>query len=272
MAQRVAQFSAYHGFFPFSCQHHMPVKRIITGLSRFDFDDKGEHGYLVALSRSGVKHWQRFSDGVHGGKRESLKAARAWHQNIIDTYPAYTRQQYASITRRNNTSGHPGVSAVKGVDGNIISWAALWLTPGSDRYQRRKFSVREFGSARAKELAIMARERGLSALTEEPWTGGGNSGSPEVSARRKARYAAAHAARANDWRIARVRTSRTSVTLQLFCGVALQLPLEHYPALKKASTAARSRWNADGYSVTWLDLKLTIDARAFLNPALLRIA
>ena len=250
----------------------MPVKRIITGLSRFDLDEKGEHGYLVVLSRSGIAYRQRFSDGVYGGKREALKAARAWRQEIIDTHPCYTRQQYAAIKRRNNTSGHPGVSAVKNADGKIISWAALWLTPGSDRYQRRKFSVREFGLARAKELAIAARERGISALTEEPWTGGGSGPGAEASARRTALFAAARAARARDWRIARVRVSRLSVTLQLFCGVSLQLPLAQYPALKEAGTAARSRWNADGYNLTWPDLKLSIDATAFLNPKLLRAA
>ena len=48
----------------------MPVKRIITGLSRFDLDEKGEHGYLVVLSRSGIAYRQRFSDGVYGGKRD----------------------------------------------------------------------------------------------------------------------------------------------------------------------------------------------------------
>lgn len=248
----------------------MSVQRIITGLSRFDFDEKGEHGYFVVLSRSGTPYRQRFSDGVYGGKREALKAARAWHQEIIDTYPAYTRQQYASIARRNNTSGHPGVHAVKDEDGKIISWAARWLMPGSDRYQRRKFSVREFGLMRAKDLAIQARERGLSALTEEPWMGGGSMADAESGARRKALFAAAREERANDWRIARVRTSRANVTLQLFCGVILQLPLVQYPALQAASTAARSRWQADDYTAAWKELKLTIDARAFLNPKLLR--
>ena len=102
--------------------------------------------------------------------------------------------------------------------------------------------------------------------------GGGSTADAESNARRKALFLAAREERANDWRIARVRTSRTSVTLQLFCGVSLQLPLAQYPALKAASAAARSRWQADGYTAAWAELKLTIDARAFLNSKLLRAA
>ena len=247
----------------------MPVQRIITGLSRFDFDDKGEHGYLVVLSRSGAPYRQRFSDGVYGGKREALKAARTWRQEIIDTYPAYTRQQYAAIKRRNNTSGHAGVYALKDEDGRITGWATKWLVPGTANYHHRKFSALVYGVAHAKELAIQARDHGLSALTEEPWTGGGAAAGEAVSRQRKAAAAAARAARANDWRVARVRVSRASVTLLLHCGVSVQLPLEHYAALKEAGGAARNRWKLDGYTAAWPELKLMIDARAFLNPKLL---
>lgn len=248
----------------------MPVQRIITGLSRFDFDNKGEHGYLVVLSRSGHQHRQRFSDGPYGGKREALKAARAWRQQIIDVYPLYTRQQYAAIARRNNTSGHPGVSAVKDADGEIAGWAAQWLMPGSSQYQRRKFMASVHGLARAKELAIRAREQGLSELSSEPWLGGAASKGAVLSEKRKVIIAAAREKRAHDWRVARVRLARGSVTLLFRCGAYLQLPLEHYPALKKAGPAAQTGWEVNDYQVVWPKLKLTIDASAFLNPKLLR--
>ncbi len=250
----------------------MPMQRIMTGLSRFDHDDKREHGYFVMLSRRGERFQKRFSDGVYGGRRAALKAARAWLQEVVDKHPTYTRQQYAGIVRRNNTSGHPGVSALKHADGKIAGWAAHWLMPGSSQYQTRKFMASVHGLERAKELAIRAREQGLKELSDELWTGGDGRAGVAMSPERKARIAAAREQRASDWRVVRVRLAHASVTLILRCGACLQLPLDHFPALKNARGAARNQWEVKDYQVTWPALKLTIDAKAFLNPKLLRHA
>ena len=147
----------------------MPLKRIDTGLSRFDYDLKRDHGYLVGLRRRGVKFVRRFSDNTWGGKREALKAARAWRAEVIAAHPPLSRQQYAQIVRKNNTSGSPGVCAIKNTRGEITGWEAHWLRPGSARYAIRKFATSVYGAARAKQLAVAAREIGVADLAEEAW-------------------------------------------------------------------------------------------------------
>ena len=186
----------------------MPFTRIDTGLYRFDNEEKSEHGYVVNLSRQGVQHVCRFADGVHGGKRAALDAARAWRDEIIAKHPHHSRHDYVQILRRNNTSGTPGVSARKDADGDITHWVAHWLMPGSDHKLSRKFALSEHGPARAKQLAIRAREAGVSGLVDDPWVRRESDRDPALAARRSKLAEAARAARANDWRLARVQVSR----------------------------------------------------------------
>lgn len=246
----------------------MPIKRIDTGLSRFDFDDQREHGYLVNLSRQRVKHVRRFSDGIHGGKREALKAARAWREAVIRDNPPLSRQQFSRILRKNNTSGVPGVYALKNGAGEVAGWAAQWLQPGSARYLIRKFSFSMHGAARAKRLAIAAREEGLANLAQEGWHTERDAPSAASTAQRQARYEAARLARSRDWRVARVRVSNVFVSLHFVSGAMLQLPIARFPALQRAKAAARNGWAVKGYVVTWAGLKLVLDARAFIHPGL----
>lgn len=244
------------------------VKRIITGLSRFDHDEKRDHGYLVHLSRQGVLHRKRFADALHGGKSGALKAARAWRDEIIANHPHLSREQYAQILRKNNTSGAPGVYALRNSDDEIAGWIARWLQPGSDRYVIRKFSNSLHGAARAKQLAIAAREAGVADLVDEEWRGDGEAPSAAATAGRRKRYEAARAARNRDWRVARVRVSNVFVSLHFVCGAMLQLPIGRWPALLHAKAAARNAWSIKGYGVTWAALQVSIDAREFIHAKL----
>lgn len=244
------------------------VKRIITGLSRFDSDEKRDHGYLVNLSRQGVPHRKRFADALYGGKSGALKAARAWRDQIIARNPHLSRQQYAQILRRNNTSGVPGVYANRNRDDEITGWTARWLQPGSDRYVIRKFAISLHGTARAKQLAMAAREAGVADLVDEEWRGDGEAPSASATASRRKRYETARAARARDWRVARVRVSSLFVSLHFVCGAMLQLPVGRWPALLHAKAAARSAWAAKAYVVAWAALKVSIDAREFIHAKL----
>ena len=216
------------------------VKRVITGLWRFDHDEKSDHGYLVHLSRQGVLHRKRFADSLHGGKSGALKAARAWRNVIIDTYPHLSREQYAQILRKNNTSGTPGVFAMKNAAGEITGWMAHWLLPGSDRKVSRKFANSLHGAARAKQLAIAARENGVAGLNQEAWQGSREAPSAAANARRRQQYEAARSARKRDWRIARAREQRVCViALRLWCDAAVA----HRPM---AGLAARQGRRAQG--------------------------
>lgn len=244
------------------------VKRVVTGLSRYDLEEKRDHGYLVHLSRQGVLHRMRFADSKHGGKAGALKAARAWRDAVIEQYPHLSRAQYAQILRKNNTSGAPGVHAIKDAGGEITGWAARWLLPGSERTVNRKFSNAMHGAARAKQLAIAARNDGVADLQEEPWQTGREAPSAKSSARRRAMYEAARKRRGSDWRVARVRVSSVFVSLHFVCGAMLQLPLARWPVLQKAKASARSAWEIDACVVTWPALKVSLDAREFIHPKL----
>lgn len=246
----------------------MPLQRIDTGLSRFDYEEKGEHGYLVNLSRQGVKYVHRFSDGVLGGKREALKAARAWREEVIARHAPLSRQQYAQILRRNNTSGVPGVYAIKNPEGEVTGWSASWLQPGSNRYLIRKFANSVHGAVRAKQLAITARESGIAELAGEPWRPESRELPAAYTAQQQARYEAARAARSRDWRVARVRVSNAFVSLHFVCGVMLQLPAGQFPALQRAKAAARNGWAVKNFVVTWSALDFSLDARKFIHPSL----
>lgn len=244
------------------------VKRIITGLSRFDHDEKRDHGYLVHLSRQGVLHRKRFADALFGGKSGALRAARVWRDQIIANNPHLSRQQYAQILRKNNTSGVPGVYANRNSDDEITGWTARWLQPGSDRYVIRKFSNSLHGVARAKQLAMAAREAGVADLVDEEWRGDGEAPSAAATAGRRKRYEAARAERARDWRVARVRVSSVFVSLHFFCGAMLQLPVGRWPALLRAKAAALNAWTIKGYMVTWAALNVSVDAREFIHAKL----
>lgn len=245
------------------------VKRVVTGLFRFDHEEKRDHGYLVHLSRQGVLHRMRFADSLHGGKSGALKAARAWRDAVIEKYPHLSRAQYAQIVRKNNTSGKPGVYAIKNAEGDISGWVARWLQPGSDRYVIRKFAISMHGAARAKQLAIAARADGVAGLEQEPWQTERDAPPAALSAQRRATYEAARAARSSDWRVARVRVSSVFVSLHFVCGAMLQLPVGQFPALQRAKAAARNGWEVKNFVVTWSALDFSLDARKFIHATLI---
>ncbi|MGH8579129.1 MAG: AP2 domain-containing protein [Gammaproteobacteria bacterium] len=134
-----------------------------TGIYRTDSDRNGTHGWIVFAQRRKQIFTKHFSDGVHGGKSQGYRAARKYRERLIKEHVGLTRAEYASILRRNNTSGVPGVC--KYGSGH---WVAFWPTlPGKTR--RVKFSVPKYGEKKAFELAVIARRRALEGL-QEPFT------------------------------------------------------------------------------------------------------
>jgi len=96
-------------------------------------------------------------------------AARAFRDEILSSHPPMTRAEYASIKRRNNRSGVPGVCrhvAVEMVSGKPIErayWIAFWMTRDG-RSARRKFSVARHGEKKAYQRAKAARVDALAAM------------------------------------------------------------------------------------------------------------
>lgn len=116
--------------------------------------------WAVAIQRDGVTLGKIFSFTVYGSKAAALRQAQAWRDEIIRQHPPATRQQFAATPRRNNTSGYTGVKLFKDKDGTPRYWeASTRLGPGNT--VRKFFSIKLYGDAHAKDLAIAERQRQL---------------------------------------------------------------------------------------------------------------
>lgn len=106
-----------------------------------------------------------FSDGIFGGKQKALLAALEYRDVlIIAPSPAEHNLWHRTITRRNNTSGIPGVGFYKRNNGTE-KWVAYWSNENGIR-NSQTFSVNIHGKDQAKQLAIAERQRQLKRIFE----------------------------------------------------------------------------------------------------------
>ncbi len=143
--------------------------KALRNIHRTDDDNSRTHAWLVQVQRHNQIAMKMFSDGVWGGKRKALAAARAWRDEL--TQPL-TEQAHAlwlrNRLRSNNRSGLVGVARYeRTVDANSRknSGAAFWLGFWIDEHgasRKRKFSVKLWGERGAKQKAIAARALGVS--------------------------------------------------------------------------------------------------------------
>lgn len=149
-----------------------PVKRKkrnskMAGVSRIDQPEKHNHGWFVRLTRQGKHYSAFFSDKKHGGKAKALKEAQAYYAQLVKEHPKMSRKDFAQIQRRSNKSGIVGVTRlVKEVRGKKYEfWQATW-SPEPGRVAKKAFSVSRYGEAKAKQLAIDARKKGLEMMED----------------------------------------------------------------------------------------------------------
>lgn len=149
----------------------MPVRQSgIYAIYRIDDAPSRTHSWLVTIQRRGRIYHRHFTDRVHGGKRQALKAARAYRDRLTSELRPLTRQELCAIRKKNNRSGISGVTRIdvmeKGRDDRVyrrIYWDAQWpIDNGKARH--RKFSVKKYGEKRAFELACKARRTALRSL------------------------------------------------------------------------------------------------------------
>jgi hypothetical protein len=136
---------------------------------RVDDERSRTHSCLVSVQRNKKIYHKHFSDVVYGGKRKALQAAKAWRDGIKERHRPLTKREFASIRRRNNRSGVPGVCRYANVDWRNGQkhyrwhWVASWATqPGKSK--QVKFAVAKYGEKRAFELACAARRRAVRRL------------------------------------------------------------------------------------------------------------
>jgi len=145
------------------------------GISRIDDEKYRTHAWRVSLRRRRIRHVRNFADKKYGGKRNALRFARAYRDQLIRKVPPLSRKEFSGIRRRNNRTGVVGVcrysKGYKLKDGTVRYawyWEAIWpTTPGKSEIAR--FSVNKFGERGAFNRACAARINGFKRIEGLYW-------------------------------------------------------------------------------------------------------
>jgi len=131
-------------------------------ITRYD-GPKGK-GHLVRFKRRGrTTRWKWFFDSAYGGREGSRRAALAYWRRMVLKVPVALR-----VMRRHvrNKSGAVGVYLDYTRDERgrkHWNYRAAW-PEASGRRARLSFSVRKYGKAWARAMAVKARREGLRQL------------------------------------------------------------------------------------------------------------
>ena len=145
------------------------------GISRIDDERYSTHAWRVSLVRRGQRHVKNFADKKNGSKMAALQAAIKFRDEVVRQQPPITRREFCDAKRRNNKTGITGVYRYRktyklkdGTEKESWYWEANW--PGSDGESISKaFPVKRYGEDLAKQMAVRAREVGLSSVQGTYW-------------------------------------------------------------------------------------------------------
>lgn len=130
------------------------------GITRREDNRSGTQGWEVGIGRDGrIVGRSYFSDRLHGGNEASLEAARKFRDAVLEKFPPLPRSVISQRLRSNNTSGHPGVHAVR-KQGRLLSYCAQTKLPDGV-VLTSYFNVRQHGQTQAFALAIGERRKQL---------------------------------------------------------------------------------------------------------------
>ena len=135
------------------------------GICRIDQPSHRTHGFFVRVMRKSKIHSAFFTDLKHGGKALALAAAQQHRQKLLAKLglpQQMSRRDWAEIRRRKGSSNVVGVQKVISRRGKrpVVYWMATW-SPEPYVVRRKCFSIKRFGSRKAKRLAIQARRAGV---------------------------------------------------------------------------------------------------------------
>jgi AP2 domain len=138
------------------------------GICRIDQPAKHNHGFFVRLQRRGKIHSAFFTDCWHGGRKQALAAAQKRYGMLLAKWgppKQMARRWWAEIRRRKGSSSIVGVQKqMVQRDGKVRKyWMATW-SPEPYVVRRKAFSIRKYGSQKAKLLAIRARRAGVRSM------------------------------------------------------------------------------------------------------------
>ena len=138
------------------------------GICRIDQPSHRTHGFFVRMQRNGIIHSAFFTDLKYGGKMAALAAAQKFYRKatvIFGPPPMLDRRLWAEIVGRRGRSGIRGVRRI--INRRTKPWRKYWVaawSPEPGVVKRKGFSIRRFGEARARQLAIRARRAGVRSM------------------------------------------------------------------------------------------------------------
>lgn len=126
-----------------------------VGISRIEQFEKSHFGYYVRITRGGKQHAKFFSDARYGGQQRALKAAQIYFNDLTAKLPL---PSHIGRKSSRNRSGIVGVNRSKSKrKGHTYEYWQAWWGSGSYR-KSAKFSIKKYGTQKAKQLAIEARK------------------------------------------------------------------------------------------------------------------
>ena len=135
-------------------------------ISRIDHEASRTYAWRTTVQRWNGITVKTFSDSVHHGKRNALKAALEYRNTLLLRHSPFKHHVWLRTRlRKNNTSGIPGVGRYEVVADSKtgrrqVFWLAFWVDESGVRRQRKYF-ISIYGERRAKRLAMAERKRQL---------------------------------------------------------------------------------------------------------------
>ncbi|XVJ69654.1 MAG: AP2 domain-containing protein [Rhizobacter sp.] len=124
-------------------------------------DAKGRDVYVVKVNRQRKSARKEFIVERYPSKEAAETAALAYRDLKMREVLPMTKRECTSILRKSNTSGVPGVAFQKSTNAAGLGYWVAYIKRPSQHMERKSFSVKEFGSQKAFELAVAAREEML---------------------------------------------------------------------------------------------------------------
>jgi len=148
---------------------HKGARPKLRHIARQEKSPKAAAGWKVNVTRRGKYMYKSFADSKYGGKTKALKAAKTWHDEIVEStsdvdYVLWRRKKRS----RPNSSGIVGVGryTVRYETSRHPLWEAYWQDADGKRHSRR-FFISVHGDKGAKALACAARRHGMKELKRE---------------------------------------------------------------------------------------------------------
>jgi hypothetical protein len=135
--------------------------KALKGITRIEYETVVTRGWMVRLTRDGVRKQQFFNDKSYGSKSKSLKAAKECYDEWVAGAGPVATSRNRKTSR--NSSGKVGVHLVRNVDerwenAESFGYCASWVTQDGRR-QKLSFACKRYGKKAAWELACLAREK-----------------------------------------------------------------------------------------------------------------